>query len=93
MNSEEYIPLLLSSWVPVHTLLNSILNHFLSSLIMPVAPGMIVLVISSVYGRMSAVVRSEHVSYDRKYLFNNMISFLFYIITNFSLLNSCCLLL
>jgi len=32
-------------------------------------------------------------SYDRKYLFNNIISFLFYIITNFSLLNSYCLLL
>ena len=28
---------------------------------MPVAPGMIMLVISSVYGKMSAVVRSEHV--------------------------------
>jgi len=27
----------------------------------PVAPGMIMLVISSVYGKMSAVVRSEHV--------------------------------
>jgi len=32
-------------------------------------------------------------SYDRKYPFNNIISFLFYIITNFSLLNSYCLLL
>ena len=32
-------------------------------------------------------------SYDRKYPFNNIISFIFYIITNFSLLNSCCLLL
>jgi len=32
-------------------------------------------------------------SYDRKYLFNNIISFIFYIITNFLLLNSCCLLL
>jgi len=31
--------------------------------------------------------------YDRKYPFNNIISFLFYIITNFSILNSCCLLL
>ena len=61
MNSEEYIPLLLSSWAPVRTLLISILNHFLSSLIMPVAPGMIVLVIPSVYGRMSAAVRSERV--------------------------------
>ena len=61
MNSEEYIPLLLSSRAPVHTLLISILNHFLSSLIMPVAPGMIVLVIPSVYGRMSAAVRSERV--------------------------------
>ena len=59
MNSEEYIPLLLSSRAPVHTLLISILNHFLSSLIMLVAPGMIVLVIPSVYGRMSAAVRSE----------------------------------
>ena len=61
MNSEEYIPLLLSSRTPVHTLLISILNHFLSSLIMLVAPGMIVLVIPSVYGRMSAAVRSERV--------------------------------
>ena len=59
MNSEEYIPLLLSSQTPVHILLISILNHFLSSLIMLVAPGMIVLVIPSVYGRMSAAVRSE----------------------------------
>ena len=31
--------------------------------------------------------------YDGKYPFNNIISFIFYIITNFSLLNSCCLLL
>jgi len=61
MNSEEYIPLLLSSRAPFHTLLISILNHFLSSLILPVAPGMIVLVMPSVYGRMSAAVRSEHV--------------------------------
>ena len=61
MNSEEYIPLLLSSRAPVRTLLISILNYFLSSLIMPVAPGMIVLVIPSVYGRMSAAVRSERV--------------------------------
>ena len=48
MNSEEYILLLLSSRASVHTLLISILNHFLFSLIMPVAPGMIVLVIPSV---------------------------------------------
>ena len=45
MNSKEYISLLLLSWAPVCTLLISILNHFLSSLIMLVAPGMIVLVI------------------------------------------------
>ena len=32
-------------------------------------------------------------SYDGKYPFNNIIFFLFYIITNFSILNSCCLLL
>ena len=32
-------------------------------------------------------------SYDGKYPINNIISFLFYIITNFSILNSCCLLL
>jgi len=38
-------------------------------------------------------VKFEVLSYDRKYLFNNIISFIFYIITNFSLLNSCCLLL
>ena len=61
MNSREYISSLLSSWAPVCTLLISILNYFLSSLIVPVAPGMIMLVIPSVYGRMSAVVRSEHV--------------------------------
>jgi len=61
MNSEEYIPSLLLSRAPVHTLLISILNHFLSSLIMPIASGIIVLVISSVYGRMSSAIRSEHV--------------------------------
>ena len=61
MNSEKYISLLLLSRAPVHTLLISILNYFLSSLIMPVAPEMIVLVIPSVYGRMSAAIRSEHV--------------------------------
>ena len=61
MNSEKYISLLLSSQAPVRTLLISILNYFLSSLIMPVAPEIIVLVISFVYGRMSAAVRSEHV--------------------------------
>jgi len=33
------------------------------------------------------------VSYDGKYPINNIISFLFYIITNFSILNSCYLLL
>jgi len=60
MNSKEYISLLLLSWAPVCTLLISILNHFLSSLIMPIAPGMIVLVIPSVYGRMPAAIRSEH---------------------------------
>jgi len=38
-------------------------------------------------------VKDDKVSYDRKYPFNNIISFLFYIITNFSLLNFCCLLL
>jgi len=42
-------------------LLISILNYFLSSLIISVASGMIVLVIPSVYGRMSAAVRSKHV--------------------------------
>jgi len=36
---------------------------------------------------------SVSLSYDGKYPINNIISFLFYIITNFSLLNSCCLLL
>jgi len=61
MNSREYISSLLSSWAPVCTLLISILNYFLSSLIVPVAPGMIMLVIPSVYGRMSAAIRSEHV--------------------------------
>ena len=34
-----------------------------------------------------------NLSYDGKYPLNNIISFIFYIITNFSLLNSCCLLL
>jgi len=61
MNSKEYIPSLLLSWAPVHTLLISILNYFLSSLIMPIASGMIVLVTSSVYGKMSTAIRSEHV--------------------------------
>jgi len=37
--------------------------------------------------------RDVRMSYDGKYPINNIISFLFYIITNFSLLNSCCLLL
>ena len=37
--------------------------------------------------------KSGNLSYNGKYPFNNIISFLFYIITNFSLLNSCCLLL
>jgi len=32
-------------------------------------------------------------SYDGKYPINSIIFFLFYIITNFSILNSCCLLL
>jgi len=35
----------------------------------------------------------EGMSYDGKYPLNNIISFIFYIITNFSLLNFCCLLL
>ena len=35
----------------------------------------------------------DKISYDGKYPLNNIISFIFYIITNFSLLNSCCLLL
>ena len=60
MNSEEYIPSLLSSWASVHTLLISILNHFLLSLIVPIASGMIMLVIPSIYRRMSAAVRSEY---------------------------------
>ena len=61
MNSEEYIPSLLSSWASVHTLLISILNHFLLSLIVPIASGMIMLVIPSIYRRMSAAVRSEYI--------------------------------
>jgi len=36
---------------------------------------------------------ADMLSYDGKYPINNIISFLFYIITNFSILNSCCLLL
>ena len=40
-----------------------------------------------------AGTRNRVVSYDRKYPLNNIISFIFYIITNFLLLNSCCLLL
>jgi len=39
------------------------------------------------------VLGRVQLSYDGKYPFNNIISFIFYIITNFLLLNSCCLLL
>jgi len=35
----------------------------------------------------------RRLSYDGKYQLNNIVFFLFYIIINFSLLNSCCLLL
>jgi len=41
----------------------------------------------------SSGVQKRFVSYDGKYPLNNIISFIFYIITNFLLLNSCCLLL
>jgi len=61
MNSGEYILSLLLFQAFVHILLISILNYFLSSLIMTVASGIIMLVIPSVYGRMSAAIRSEHV--------------------------------
>ena len=54
-----FLPLL--SRTPVLTLFTSILNHFLFSLIVPVAPGMITLAILSVNGMISATVVSEHV--------------------------------
>ena len=41
----------------------------------------------------SKITQDCRLSYDGKYPVNNIISFIFYIITNFSLLNSCCLLL
>ena len=49
------------SRAPVLTLFTSILNHFLSSLIVPVAPGMITLAIPSVNGMISAAVVSKRV--------------------------------
>jgi len=42
---------------------------------------------------MGKTIEIGSVSCDEKYPFNNIISFLFYIITNFSLLNTCYLLL
>ena len=59
MNSGEYMSLLLLSRAPVLTLFTSILNYFLSSLIVPVAPGIITLAIPSVNGIISAAVVSE----------------------------------
>jgi len=53
--------LLLLSHTPVLTLFISILNYFLFSLIVPVAPGMITLAIPSVNGIILADVVSEHV--------------------------------
>ena len=53
--------LLSPSHASVLTLFTSILNHFLSSLIVPVAPGIITLAISSVNGMISAAIVSEHV--------------------------------
>jgi len=41
----------------------------------------------------SILYKCYYLSYDGKYPFNNIISFIFYIITKFLLLNSCCLLL
>ena len=61
MNSGEYMSLPSPSRAPVLTLFTSILNHFLSSLIVPVAPSMITLAIPSVNGMISAAVVSEHV--------------------------------
>jgi len=52
--------MLLSPRAPVRTLLTSILNHFLLSLIVSVAPAMTMLAKPSVYG-MSAAIRSERV--------------------------------
>ena len=60
MNSGEYMSLPSPSHAPVLTLFTSILNHFLSSLIVPVAPGMITLAIPSVNGMISAAIVSEH---------------------------------
>jgi len=52
--------LLSLSCIPVLILFISILNHFLSSLIVPVAPGMITLAIPSVNEIISAAIVSEH---------------------------------
>ena len=60
MNSEKYMSLPLLSRTPVLTLFTSILNYFLFSLIVPVAPGMITLAIPSVNGMISAAIVSEH---------------------------------
>jgi len=61
MNFREYMSLPLASRAPVLTLFTSILNYFLSSLIVPVTPGIITLVILSVNRIILAVVVSEHV--------------------------------
>ena len=59
MNSRRYISLLLSSRVSVLILFTLILNHFLSSLIVPIAPSMIILAIPSVNGIISVAVVFE----------------------------------
>ena len=59
MNSRRYISLLLSSHVSVLILFTLILNYFLSSLIVPIAPSMIILAIPSVNGIISVAVVFE----------------------------------
>jgi len=62
-------------------------------------PHLLLMVHRYIYSRYSLVFGMLYqlyhflLSYDGKYPINNIISFLFYIITNFSILNSCCLLL
>jgi len=61
MNLEKYMSLPSLSRTPVLILFTSILNYFLSSLIVPVAPGMITLAIPSVNGIILATIVSEYV--------------------------------
>jgi len=59
MNSRKYISLLLSSCASVLILFTLILNHFLSSLIVPIALSMIILAIPSMNGIISVAAVFE----------------------------------